>query len=755
MNMFNILLQFRGNKLYDIPRIIFAWIDRGVYGLISNTYDLIVDLSYIRLFDDDVLSDFYGKVYALLAIIMLFKVTFSFISYILDPNKISDKQQGFGKIITNILVMFVMLISCPTAFELLYDAQSAILADNIIPNFIFGSTEEGASASNGANAITVVDADTCSKWSPYIDDFDFNVATDKVAYWTSKSDGDYIAMMVFRAFYRLGDPEETSSPLKKNLSGYTVQNWCLSRNKTGDDVTIKNATVGKMLDYVNHEHNSDGIGSYYLIEYNFFVATVFGVVVAFVFISIAFDIAVRSVKLSFLQLIAPIPIVSYIDPASGKNGTFSKWIKEVGKTWVSLFIRLFSVFFAIFVIQKIDSDLIENSFEGTGRSPQSFEFFIMLFIIIGALMFAKKLPELIETLVPGMKMGKMELNPLKKVEQDALGGKQIAQTVRGVGGAARGIVGGSIAGIKAGAEAGNVGKGLILGAGQGMVRGFKTPKGAFTNNLNETYKDLTGNEMARLSLSRLIAQSGSKKSMDEVKGVISNLNVKKRDLTQRLSVQEHTTAAAASTLRSNNVNLDDLDSERIRLTNLRSSQIIDRTAAQYELRKENHNLSQLQSQRATEQAFLDDAIAERQQAQEYIDNYTPSMYDADGDPIYNSTYKEAKKVLDSFEAKENSFKANISKLDADIATVQSNIERRNTEINNINNSINTTEQVIQSIDTYQTEYNETINTRKELGQVEKDIEKMKNEKAQRARFNQQNDHKSTRSDVRKIIRENK
>lgn len=440
MSMFNILLQYRGSWLYDVPRIIFAWIDRGIYWLIARLYELIVDLAYIRVFDDATLGDFYTRIYGLLSIVMLFKVTFSVISYILDPSKMSDKQQGFGKIITNILVMFVMLISCPVAFDMLYEAQDAILSDDIIPNFIFG--DNGVSSTEEEYPIVVADSKMCAKWDQYIDSFEFE-KDDEVKPWNAASKGDYIAMAIFRSFYGLGDPDvaiENDTELDYGKEGYTAANWCVSKNKGGYNILIENSDVSKMLEYVNNHHSAMNTSNdYYLIDYKFFLSTAVGVYCALMFLSLAFDIAVRAIQLSFLQLIAPIPIISYIDPASSKNGTFSKWIKNVGKTWASLFIRLFAVFLSVFVISKVDSAMITNSFENTGKTPESTEFFIMLFIIIGALMFAKKLPQLIEELIPGMKMGKMQLNPFKKIADEAVGGKMLL-------GAGAGAIAGAAAG---------------------------------------------------------------------------------------------------------------------------------------------------------------------------------------------------------------------------------------------------------------------------------------------------------------------
>lgn len=59
-------------------------------------------------------------------------------------------------------------------------------------------------------------------------------------------------------------------------------------------------------------------------------------------------------------------------------------------------------------------------------------------------MFAKQLPQLLEQLIPGMKMGKMQLNPFKKIADEALGGKLV--TGAAVGAAAMGARGLSQAG---------------------------------------------------------------------------------------------------------------------------------------------------------------------------------------------------------------------------------------------------------------------------------------------------------------------
>lgn len=419
MNLFNTLIQYRGWKLYDLPRSLFTAIDDGVYGMIGNVYELIVDIANVSVFSTDTLQAFYGKIYALLSIFMLFKLSFSIVSYILDPSKTFDKNAGFGKLITNILVMFIMMLSAPVTFKYLTKLQNAILDDNVIENFVFN-----IDGSSDTRSFKITTDSTCAAWEKI--DSKFN---EKAGNWYPASVGDGISLRMYRVFFNLAEDAKGSTDWKSKKDLDVSYNFC----KDLRGATVKDMTLAAN-DYVEKEGN----GMWYVVDYRMFLATVFGAFVLLMFISIAFDIAVRAVKLGFLQLIAPVPIISYIDPKSGKDGIFQRWIKEVGKTWASLFIRLFSVYFAVFIVSKVEIIFPKD------YKLKSSMFFVELFVIIGALMFAKQLPQLLEQLFPGMKMGKMQLNPFKKVADEALGGKLV--TGAAVGAAAMGARGLSQAG---------------------------------------------------------------------------------------------------------------------------------------------------------------------------------------------------------------------------------------------------------------------------------------------------------------------
>lgn len=409
------------NWFIDLIRAFFAFLDRIVYGLIPVAYNLLIDISKYKLFSDTDISEIAGRIYTILGIFMLFKVSFSFISYIVNPDSMTDKEKGVQKIITNVVLMFVMLIMCPWIFKQLWGLQDAILKENLIGALVFG---------DGSAAV-----ENEFKW----DICDIDDPSSKAA-----STGDYIAIQVFRGFYQ---------PMTIEDSGYDVSTtWDTDYGEVKEYMCKqrKNARLNDYLiaDVYNADADVDGWTTplfgkdldIYIINYRILMSTAVGVVILLILVGFCMDVGLRLVKLSFLEIIAPIPIISYIDPNSGKNGIFKKWVNEVGTTWISIFIRLLALFFATTVIQKIGS-LINIETGKTGEAS----IWVYIFVIIGALMFAKKLPSLIEKIF-GIKLdGGFNVNPLKKIREQALGGKLVAGAATGVAAGSLALAGGAAA----------------------------------------------------------------------------------------------------------------------------------------------------------------------------------------------------------------------------------------------------------------------------------------------------------------------
>lgn len=532
----------------QLIRGFFATIDSAVYGFIAVVYNLIEDLANTSILSMTDMNEFASRIYALLGIFMLFKVSFSIISYIVSPDKISDSSTGMGGIIKNVLITLVLILIVPTCFTLLYEAQSAILSENIIPKLLLGTNSDANTIDN-----EVYVAPACQEIES---DFEDKQKDEKYA-TSAKDNGNYIALMVFRNFYQLGDrsvePEDSSYYNEKFLPAYCgfgenrigvsyllqsgIYNGPIEKLPSGElekflegisdiiDIIQPGNYIGRSIgDWVISKL---GLGpSTYYIDYNYFISTIVGIFVIFILVSMAFDVAIRSVKLTFLQLISPIPIISYVDPKSGKDGMFKRWYTEVFKTWASLFIRLLALFFGVYLIKQLG-----QLYRIGNHKYLSSNFWIQLFMLLGVLMFCKELPKLLEQLIPGMKdSGSFKLNPLKRINEDSIGGKFLTGGIMGAGAMTASALGGAGANAIHSIRHGknwkdsfkSAGRGLGTGAFYGAKNGFAAGKSGKYNVMSETGKSIQQSSKHRNYEDMLAAQGEIKGPFKAVQNQISD-----------------------------------------------------------------------------------------------------------------------------------------------------------------------------------------------------------------------------------------
>lgn len=378
-------------------RQIFIYIDSVIYSLIATAYDLIVEISKINIFENTV-DAFADRVYVLLAVFMLFRLSFSVLTYIINPETASDKSAGVGKLISNVLITLVMLISVPWIFNQAWKIQETMINENIVGKIILGTHKTG----------------------------------DYVAQQIDP--GDNMAWITFSAFFKKTD--------EVKLEDITVENNLNAQQAYQRAEKSKNI---RFIDKIGLTNVLDPNTNDYAFDYLPGISSLAGIFIAYILFLFSIQIALRSVKLGFLELIAPVPIISYLDPKQGKDGMFKKWYKLCLKTYADLFIRMAAIYFAVFLISDIDN-IVSSS--GSG--------FVKVLIIIGVLMFAKELPKFIEELTGVKLSGGFSLNPFKNnAALSALAGGAI--------GAGMGVTG-----AMSGAGVG----GIFTGAARGMKSGF-------------------------------------------------------------------------------------------------------------------------------------------------------------------------------------------------------------------------------------------------------------------------------------------
>lgn len=337
--------------LHGFIRDFFLLLDKAVYTILSVIFQLIVDLANFRLFSNEAITSFSNRIYLILGIVMVFKLMISFIQMLINPDNMQDKEKGLGGILKRVVISLILIVMIRPIFDLSRQLQEKLLP--IIPKVILAAK---------------------------IDAFDDGEVTTSAGRLLS-----YYSFIPFFYPYPGCEGESHLSGLgtDENATIYSV-----------NDITSKEAKLT-----CTYSTDDDG----YLYRYQFGISTLVGAFLIYVLVTVALKIAIRAIKLSLCEILAPIPIASYIDPKTSKQ-SFDKWVETSIKTYLDLFTRLAVVYFVIYVFTLLFTSqnggltrfqqLVGQYNGDTGRA-----LLVTLFIIVGLLYFAKEMPKFITGLL--------------------------------------------------------------------------------------------------------------------------------------------------------------------------------------------------------------------------------------------------------------------------------------------------------------------------------------------------------------------
>lgn len=377
----------------------------GVYRLIYLTFYIFEKLGSARIIEDT--QGIVNRISLIIGLFMVFRVTFAFVQYIVDPDAMLDKKKGAANIIKKIIISIVLLGSTSTLFNLAFKAQDLIIDNQIIGKIIFNS-----SSSNG-----------------YDSDSLYSTPENPSTF------GGRLSAEVFSAFYRLNpeaspkdsDQEDCKTWLTNDdgNSGYSKLKEKIAQNK-GALSGYKNSPAAICL---NEQDSSDE----YIVDFDAggFLALAFGIAVLYTIFIFTIQVGVRVIQLAYLQIIAPIPIIMYITPKGDEQ--LKKWGQQCSTTFLDFFMRCTIIYFAILVIQNIwETGFIGKLlFAGTESSNGWETMYVGVIMIIAVLTFAKKVPNLIKEIFPslggaagfdyGLSFKKQVVEPLKAGYNSPLG----------------------------------------------------------------------------------------------------------------------------------------------------------------------------------------------------------------------------------------------------------------------------------------------------------------------------------------------
>ena len=377
----------------------------GVYRLIYLTFYIFEKLGSARIIEDT--QGIVNRISLIIGLFMVFRVTFAFVQYIVDPDAMLDKKKGAANIIKKIIISIVLLGSTSTLFNLAFKAQDLIIDNQIIGKIIFNS-----SSSNGYDSDSLYSAPE-----------------------NPSTFGGRLSAEVFSAFYRLNpeaspkdsDQEDCKTWLTNDdgNSGYSKLKEKIAQNK-GALSGYKNSPAAICL---NEQDSSDK----YIVDFDAggFLALVFGIAVLYTIFIFTIQVGVRAIQLAYLQIIAPIPIIMYITPKGDEQ--LKKWGQQCSTTFLDFFMRCTIIYFAILVIQNIwEPGFIGKLLSAGTESSNGWEtMYVGVIMIIAVLTFAKKVPNLIKEIFPslggaagfdyGLSFKKQVVEPLKAGYNSPLG----------------------------------------------------------------------------------------------------------------------------------------------------------------------------------------------------------------------------------------------------------------------------------------------------------------------------------------------
>lgn len=449
--------------------------------LLGGIYKVFFLVANATIISGDVIKVFYSRIQLILGILMIFKLAMSILNIIINPDVVKDQKNGPGKMVTRIVAALFMLtlvipINIPNAtakslnayindhgilFGVLYKAQDSILSENILAKLILGT-------SSNADA----------------DDMDVNNLSDI---------GNSMASIVLKVFVRINVNDDTLPACDYASDDNPCSNTVCAAEVNESHYAEENVDPQVILSHIN---DSCGRGSdeRYAFGYTPIIGALVMLIIALIITGFTVDIAVRAIKLAVLRLVAPVPIISYINPPKQGGGAFDNWTKSLISTYVDLFVRLAIVYFGLFVIQIIMNGGMNNIF---GSNVQGFTFtsgIAFIFIILGILVFMRQAPQFIKDIlgIKGKPMGNVGLSSMMAGTASLLGGAGLA----GAGAAAMGTFG-------AASEAAAQGKPAPHGwaAGRDLAAQLRTgdskTKGGLINNLQDNLNRRASIRMAR------------------------------------------------------------------------------------------------------------------------------------------------------------------------------------------------------------------------------------------------------------------
>jgi len=483
--------------------IIMTRLVAGIYRTVAAVYGLL--LSFIEELNksgiiEKISTGISESVYVLIAVFMLFRITISLLEYLIDPDKVSDKSVGAGKLITKIIVSLILVLAAPTLFSFAKEFEGALLDGDSILNNLFadltGSTSDSSDSDSDTSSagkdcdisgkigeintieqlktevnnciltsslesqikkvlsnIDGEDIKLCdtknfdgptSDYSKYINNPNYAIFDIKKRDWADVllyARCDYIINMLPTGGTNYEDVQENveGGDFARSIVGAFSSDRAAIVDKTY-------STADGQKKFLEHSDADIAVGRMVEqdeIQLDAFICLLCGVGVIFIIVILCIEVVIRQLKLITLEVLSPVAFISYMNP---NDKVLGNWFQKYIGCYLDLFLKLLAIKLGTFLIAIVAKSEIE------------FNAIASVLFYIGVFLFIKTIPNLISDIFGIKNMGgtfKESMNALKTTAGIGVGA---------VAGAGAGLLGSGMAMYNVKKAGGGWGRAIGAGA---------------------------------------------------------------------------------------------------------------------------------------------------------------------------------------------------------------------------------------------------------------------------------------------------
>ncbi len=446
MSFITSLISFGVYWIFKPLFSLLLYIDGVAYSLVAYSYKVFMLMAQLNF---NVVyawvAPLIDRIKAIIMVLIMFKLGYSLIQYMINPDKLSNETAGGVALIKNIAWCSVLLISYTFIFSVMNELSLLIIG--VPKGYEFTTLKEIA-----------------------------DVTTDG-----QENDPGLIARFIF------GTQAKDMGDFGKYLATTTLRVFLHGKDYQGSIVeTIYSEQAEKDINSFDLTKITDVVSALdKTVEYKFpIISTAMAVYLIWSIVKLSIEIGVRMFKLIVLQIMAPVAIVSIIDKGFEAK-PWKAFVDTYWKTWIDAFIRVASLLLVTAFISKFWTDR-SALFPEVDRFTR---YIVLLIVIFAAYRFAQLLPKFIDGIF-GHSLSENNSKGFGKV----LGG------IAGFGlGSIGGLITGAVGGAGVAGTLGNMISGGIGGANAGR-RG---------DNISSFFRNQVANtQSSRERAGRIAAQGG-------------------------------------------------------------------------------------------------------------------------------------------------------------------------------------------------------------------------------------------------------